>query len=211
MLDDYGTPIDATEFVQRSKANLQTPSGIASGVKSLFASLTTGTSGFGSLQTAPSTKSIISQVQTPKKRDLTYDDILASMNLKVNNGQLQYIQPQTSIPNVPKITPRAQTPKPQVVTLPRVAPIPQIKRVQIHKPESFSQPSRTKLPYLNILPRSREEHAKMLGARHQEAIRKVKPVPKPTQLLFTNNNNMYDFYAPSIRSTDHFLKFVKNK
>ena len=179
MLDDYGTPIDATEFVQRSKANLRSP--------------------------APSSKSIISQVQPPKKRDLTYDDILASMNLKVNNGQLQYIQPQTSIQNLPKITPRAQTPKPPVVT------IPQVKRVQIHKPESFSQQSRTKLPYLNIIPRSREEHAKMIGARHQEANRKVKPVPKPTQLLFTNNNNMYDFYAPSIRSTDHFLKFVKNK
>jgi hypothetical protein len=188
MLDEFGTPIDATEFVQRSKANIQSaPSG-----------------NYGSIQ-----KSIISQVQTPKKRDLTYDDILASMNLKVNNGQLQYIQPQTSIQNVPKITPRV---KPvQVVTIPQVAPIQQVKRVQIHKPESFSQPSRTKLPYLNILPRSREEHAKMLGARHQEAIRKVKPVPKPTQLLFTNNNNMYDFYAPSIRSTDHFLKFVKNK
>jgi len=182
MLDDYGTPIDATEFVQRSKANLHaTPSG-----------------NYGSIQ-----KSIISQVQTPKKRDLTYDDILASMNLKVNNGQLQYIQPQTSIQKLPKINP----PVKQVP----IAPIPQIKRVQIHKPESFSQPSRTKLPYLNILPRSREEHAKMLGTRHQEAIRKVKPVPKPTQLLFTNNNNMYDFYAPSIRSTDHFLKFVKNK
>ena len=175
MLDDCGTPIDATEFVQRSKANLRSP--------------------------APSSKSIISQVQTPKKRVLTYDDILASMNLKVNNGQLQYIQPQTSIQNVP--IPRVKTPV--------KAPIPQIKRVQIHKPESFSQPSRTKLPYLNILPRSREEHAKMLGNMHPEAIRKVKPVPKPTQLLFTNNNNMYDFYAPSIRSTDHFLKFVKNK
>lgn len=176
MLDEFGTPIDATEFVQRSKANLQS---------------------------APSTKSIISQVQTPKKRDLTYDDILASMNLKVNNGQLQYIQPQTSIQNVPN--PLVKTPLPQVVQ------IPQVKRVQIHKSESFSQPNRTKLPYLNILPRSREEHAKMLGARHQEAIRNVKPVLKPTQLLFTNNNNMNDFYAPSIRSTDHFLKFVKNK
>jgi hypothetical protein len=181
MLDEFGTPIDATEFVQRSKANIQ----------------------------SPSSKSIISQVQTPKKRDLTYDDILASMNLKVNNGQLQYIQPQTSIQNVPKITPRVKPPVPQVVT------IPQVKQVRIHKSESFSQPSRTKLPYLNILPRSREEHAKMIGARHQEAIRKVKPVLKPvlkpTQLLFTNNNNMNDFYAPSIRSTDHFLKFVKNK
>lgn len=191
MLDEFGTPIDATEFVQRSKANIRaTPSSIR--------------------VTTPSTKSIISQVQTPKKRDLTYDDILASMNLKVNNGQLQYIQPQTSIQKLPKITPPVkQVPKPQVVQ------IPQIKRVQIHKPESFSQPSRTKLPYLNILPRSREEHAKMLGNMHPEAIRQVKPVLKPvlkpTQLLFTNNNNMYDFYAPSIRSTDHFLKFVKNK
>ena len=183
MLDDYGTPIDATEFVQRSKANLRSP--------------------------APSSKSIISQVQTPKKRDLTYDDILASMNLKVNNGQLQYIQPQTSIQNLPKITPRAQTPKPPVVT------IPQVKRVQIHNNKSLfisqHQQHKNEMPYLNILPRSREEHAKMIGARHQEANRKVKPVPKPTQLLFTNNNNMYDFYAPSIRSTDHFLKFVKNK
>ena len=76
---------------------------------------------------------------------------------------------------------------------------------------SQQQQHKNEMPYLNILPRSREEHAKMIGARHQEANRKVKPVPKPTQLLFTNNNNMYDFYAPSIRSTDHFLKFVKNK
>ena len=48
------------------------------------------------LQRSNGVSNLLANVQTVKKRDLTYDDILASMNLKVVDGELQYIQAQPS-------------------------------------------------------------------------------------------------------------------
>jgi hypothetical protein len=51
------------------------------------------------LQRSNGVNNLLANVHTVKKRDLTYDDILASMNLKVVDGKLQYIQPQAPAPS----------------------------------------------------------------------------------------------------------------
>ena len=55
---------------------------------------------------------LLANVHTVKKRDLTYDDILASMNLKVIDGELQYIQAQTSPCRQPVLAPPLIRPPP---------------------------------------------------------------------------------------------------
>lgn len=50
------------------------------------------------LQRSNGVNNLLANVHTVKKRDLTYDDILASMNLKVVDGELQYIQTQSPAP-----------------------------------------------------------------------------------------------------------------
>lgn len=51
------------------------------------------------LQRSNGVNNLLANVHTVKKRDLTYDDILASMNLKVVDGELQYIQTQVQPPS----------------------------------------------------------------------------------------------------------------
>lgn len=108
-----------------------------------------------------------------KKRDFTYDDILETMNLKVVDGNLQYIHPQNKKINT------------------NISPI-------------ISE---------NIVPPSKEEQEKRmrenLQRRKEEFIRLRQQHSKSTKLLFTNNLNTP--VSPSIRSSTHFLKFVKIK
>lgn len=108
-----------------------------------------------------------------KKRDFTYDDILEKMNLKVIDGNLQYIRPHNKKINT-NIT--------QVL------------------PEK-------------IVPPSKEQQEKImrenLQRRKEEFIRLRQQHSKSTKLLFTNN--LHTQISPSIKSSTHFLKFVKFK
>jgi hypothetical protein len=119
-----------------------------------------------------------------KKRDLTYDDILESMNLKVINGELQYIRP-----------------------LVKVAP-PQIKQISTVKNSPVKNSPVKNSPvnnsYLNYVPRSKEEHIKML----KENMMKPRISEfKSTKLLFTNH--LPEPPTRAAGSTNHFLRFVK--
>jgi len=84
------------------------------------------------LQRSNGVNNLLANVHTVKKRDLTYDDILASMNLKVVDGELQYIQTQAPAPSTIYRQPVLATP-------PMRSPLvrPSLKRedyVKIQKP-----------------------------------------------------------------------------
>jgi len=140
----------------------------------------------------------VSSAASSSSRDLTYDDILASMNLKVQDGQLQYIQP-------------VANPEPPVIVKPRI-PV-QTKRVQIKDKSILS----ANMPYIQGISvhapapvvLTKEEREKMI----RETMEKQRAAwiharqIKTTKLLFTNPLSSYP--VPSIRSTTHYLKFVK--
>uniref|UniRef100_A0A6C0BB56 Uncharacterized protein n=1 Tax=viral metagenome TaxID=1070528 RepID=A0A6C0BB56_9ZZZZ len=112
------------------------------------------------LQRSNGVSNLLANVQTVKKRDLTYDDILASMNLKVVDGELQYIQTQSSIYHQPSVvSPPVRTPviRPHPITLKRE------DYVKMQKPPVKS----TKLLFTN--------HAGLVEA----------PAVKPSNHLFT--------------------------
>ena len=101
--------------------------------------------------------SILSNVQLPKKRDLTYDDILGSMNLKVKDGQLQYISSSKKIPPIAK----------NYSSIPIITtPIPPLQPLQ----------NTPRMPQL-IQPTLKREFNKNIFERRS----------KSTKLLFTNN------------------------
>jgi len=135
-----------------------------------------------SFQHSKDTSNIIHPI---KKRELTYDDILGSMNLKVVDGQLQYIQQQKVANPVKKV--------------------------------KFSgQLENEKSQYLDHIPRSKEEHQKMIQEHQkmmQEHIKKQIETrmrqKKSTKLLFTNH--LPQPLMPNVTSSTHFLQFVKSK
>ena len=108
-----------------------------------------------------------------KKRDLTYDDILETMNLKVVNGELQYIHPQKQ-------------------------PVKQVRTSGVNASD-----------YLNYVPRSKEEHQKMMREsieNRRAAILRARQM-KSTQLLFTTRKPEQPFIEGG--KTNHFLQFIK--
>ena len=123
--------------------------------------------------------SILSTVQPLKKRDLTYDDILGSMNLKVTDGQLQYISSSRKIPPIGKNY--STTP---IIITPVSPPIP------LKKTSTFPQ---LVSPVFKTEFNRKEINRKIFERRI-----------KSTKLLFTNNNT--ESFIPSIKSTDRFFK-----
>lgn len=108
-----------------------------------------------------------------KRRDLTYDDILGTMNLKVVNGELQYIHPQKQ----------------------------EVKRI--------STTNSKMCEYLNYVPRSKEEHQKMMREtieNRKAAILRARQL-KSTRLLFTSRAPEQQLIEAG--KTNHFLQFIK--
>ena len=171
-----------------------------------------------SLQRSKATTNLLSAVQVPKKRDLTYDDILASMNLKVQDGELQYINPvpkpsrplQSGLQSASQSAARPLQSGLQSASQSATRPLkPEIKRVRISNENtlpgvlqnSLNEYPNVKLepnvklgPPTNRLPSiTKEQYQKMVNQRPN----------KTTKLLFSSN--VMDGYNPSIRSTNYFL------
>jgi hypothetical protein len=137
---------------------------------------------FQPLQHSKATMNLLSGVQPVKKRELTYDDILGSMNLKVVDGQLQYIQPQKPTNFMKKVTFSAPVEKDKI--------------------QHNSQ-------YMNYVPRSKEEHQKMMREHIKKQIELRERNKKSTKLFFTNH--LPEPTMPNVTGGNHFLNFVKNK
>jgi hypothetical protein len=135
------------------------------------------------LQHSKGSMNLLSGVKPVKKRELTYDDILGSMNLKVVDGQLQYIQPQ--------------------------------KPTNLMKKVKFSEPLQKEKEkekekggqYMNYIPRSKEEHQKMMLEHMKKQMEARIKNQKSTKLLFTNNLPQQPIQP--IKKSNHFLQFVK--
>jgi hypothetical protein len=140
---------------------------------------------FKTLEHSKATMNLLSGVQSTKKRELTYDDILGSMNLKVVDGQLQYIQPQ-----------KVANP---------------VKTVKFSAPVEKEKQQGANPRYLNYIPRSKEEHEKMMRENMRENMKKQMVArarhQKSTKLLFTNN--LPQPPMPNVTGGNHFLQFVK--
>jgi hypothetical protein len=132
------------------------------------------------LQHSKSTMNLLAGVEPVKKRDLTYDDILGSMNLKVVDGHLQYIQAKKEINEV--------------------------KQVKLNTAVS---PSHSNSSYLNYVPRSREEHQKMMRERIKKQMEARARQQKSTKLFFTNHLPLSQM--PIMTNTNYFLQFVKTR
>jgi hypothetical protein len=137
------------------------------------------------LQHSKGSMNLLSGVQPVKKRELTYDDILGSMNLKVVDGQLQYIQPQKPTNFMKKVKFSEPLEK---------------EKIQEKEKEKGGQ-------YMNYVPRSKEEHQKMMFEHMKKQMEARIKNQKSTKLLFTNNLPQQPMQP--IKISNHFLQFVK--
>ena len=133
------------------------------------------------LQHSKGSMNLLSGVQPVKKRELTYDDILGSMNLKVVDGQLQYIQPQK--------------------------PTNFMKKVKFSEPIKKEKEKEKSGQYMNYIPRSKEEHQKMILENMKKQMEARIKNQKSTKLLFMNNLPQQPMQP--IKISNHFLQFVK--
>uniref|UniRef100_A0A6C0LFE6 Uncharacterized protein n=1 Tax=viral metagenome TaxID=1070528 RepID=A0A6C0LFE6_9ZZZZ len=118
------------------------------------------------LQRSNGVSNLLENVQTVKKRDLTYDDILASMNLKVVDGELQYIQTQPQVPSTIYRQPVLATPP--------------VRSPQVRPP--LIRPSLKKEEYVKMQ-KPPIKTTKLLFTNHSGPVQF--PSLKPTNHLFT--------------------------
>jgi hypothetical protein len=127
-----------------------------------------------------------------KKSKISYDDILTSLNLKVNNGKLEYIQPKTSHPGDRLKTCYKKQPQPQ-------QPIPQQNPYEnsyiFNKYfKDYKDPSQPPEEPVYLSPQEYKRQVILEMIRRNQERKRISQI-KPKKLLFAQNNPTPPVYS----------------
>jgi hypothetical protein len=148
-----------------------------------------------------------------KKSKISYDDILTSLNLKVNNGKLEYIQPKTTHPGDRLKTCYKKQPQQQQQPIYQQQPIPtqnpyQSSYIFNKYFKDYKDPSQPEEEPVFLSPQEYKRQVILEMIRRNQERKRIAQI-KSKKMLFAQNNPTPPSYSVPTNNINKLFRLLK--